>query len=97
MPGIGTCGKAKAIPPATATEHGGALADHFVPFQPARWEAAWERTRVRAAGRAGSRREELKGGRERVRNQAPQRNSWKGIKGAGSIRPSFFNFQTRLR
>lgn len=63
------------VPPGTATELGGDLSDQFVRFQPARWAAAWERTRVRAAGRAGSRREELKGGRERLRNQAPQRNS----------------------
>ena len=53
------------------------------PFQPARWEAALERTRARAAGMAGSRCSELKGGRARLRSQAPQRNSWKGIRGAG--------------
>ena len=40
---------------------------------------------MRAAGRAGSSSEELNGGKGRRRNQAAQRNSWKGINGAGSI------------
>ncbi len=67
------------------------------PFQPARREAAAERARARAAGRAGPRQRELKGGRQRLRSQAPQRNSWKGISGAGAITRSCFSFQTRLR
>jgi hypothetical protein len=33
------------------------------PFQPANREAAWERARARAAGRAGSSRREVNGGR----------------------------------
>lgn len=45
------------------------------PLQPARREPAAERARARAAGRAGSRQRELKGGRQRLRSQAPQRNS----------------------